>query len=583
MVTHAVWRIDTELKPRLIPMRPFSTMFNQIPWPVSLFVAVVFGSLLFGLPSVAQYHGDESFYTDAAIRMMQTGDYLTPYAANGALRFANPILPYWAVAAGYFVFGINFFASRLLFLIAGCLVILFTYRLSLDLFGRPAEAVLAALIIGSNVHLLSISIRSTPEVLLGLFALLSLFGFARLIFQNDRSWKNYIFAYLGAGLAIETCAPLGFGVILFPLLFCLLFRRKQTRMRQLLEWKAILLGLLLAFSWFGLMLWLHGRALIDGFYYDQVTDNARDYQFLDTLKNLRANLTGLPWHFLPWSALLVLGLVLDRKIAVEFWREHRAKALFLVGWFLLILVPCVLSRDLQTLYLTVAYPMLAVLVAGFLSRYATLEPFDRWMARLVGWAALVLGTGGLVLAGAGALVHPRVLVAGLLLVVAGGVVWLIMRRGIQWGYWLAIAGISLVGFWAAQLLLRPLFSSSPAAALTAKLLPDPLMKARVYGLNMSPAYQAQMRVLSGGRLTVAPLVMDSLTEFPQGYEAWVFSENEKPLVAHQAGRLEQVGFASGQWQVGDFADLLHSSQRAAAFARNRIAYYVLFPESAGTR
>jgi 4-amino-4-deoxy-L-arabinose transferase-like glycosyltransferase len=564
-------------------MRPYFAILKQIPWPISLFAAVVFISLLFGLPSVARHHGDESYYTDAAIRMMQTGDYLTPYAANGALRFANPILPYWAVAAGYFAFGINFFASRLLFLVAGCLVILLTYRLSLDLFGRPAEAVLAALIMGSNFHLLTISSRSTPDVLLCLFVLLSLLGFARLIFQNDRSWKNYALAYLGAGLTIETCGPLGFGVVLFPLLFCLLFRRKQTRLRQLLEWKAVLLGLLLAFSWFGLMLWLHGRALIDGFYYDQVTDNARDYQFLDTLKNLQANLTGVPWHFLPWSALLVLGLVLDRKIAVAYWREHRSKAWFLVGWFLLILVPCVLSRDLQTLSLTVAYPMLAILVAGLLSRYATLEPFDRWMARLVGWAALALATGGLVLAGAGALVHTRVLAAGLLLVVAGGVVWLIMRRGIQCGYWLAMAALSLVGFWTAESLLRPLFSSSPAAALTAKLLPDPLMKTRVYALNMSSAYQAQMRVLSGGRLTVAPLMMDSSTELPQGNEAWVFSENEKPLVARQAGRLEQVGFATGQWQVGDFADLLYSSRREAAFARNRIAYYVLFPESAGPR
>src|ERR1041385_370604 len=180
--------------------------------------AVVFLGLLFIIPGLAKYHSDESFYTDASIRMMQSGEYVTPYAANGALRFAKPILPYWGVLAGYFTLGINFFASRILFLVAGCLVIVITHQLSLDLFKRPAEALLAALIMASNVQLLTISIRSTPDGFLCLFVLLSLLGFARLIFTDDRSWKNYALAYIGAGLAIETRGLPGVGVALFPIL-----------------------------------------------------------------------------------------------------------------------------------------------------------------------------------------------------------------------------------------------------------------------------------------------------------------------------------------------------------------------------
>ena len=70
-------------------------------WVVALLAGLIFASLLVVLPSIAKYHGDECFYPDAAVRMMQTGDYATPYAANGALRFAKPILPYWGVVAGY--------------------------------------------------------------------------------------------------------------------------------------------------------------------------------------------------------------------------------------------------------------------------------------------------------------------------------------------------------------------------------------------------------------------------------------------------------------------------------------------------
>jgi 4-amino-4-deoxy-L-arabinose transferase-like glycosyltransferase len=559
-------------------MRQLSSPLKSVPRSVGLFMAVIFVSLLFLLPGVAKYHGDECFYTDAAIRMLQTGDYFTPYAANGALRFAKPILPYWAVAAGYFAFGINFFASRFLFLAAGCLVILFTYRLSMDLFGHPAEAGLAALIIGSNVQLLTISIRSTPDALLGLFVLLSLLGFARLIFQSDRSWKNYLLAYVGAGLAVETRGLPGLGVVVFPLLFCWLFRRKQTPLRQLLEWKAILLGLLAAFAWFGLMLWRHGRALLEGFYYDQVTENVRGFQWLDIVKNLQAYLTGVLRHFLPWSALLALGLGLDRKTAVEFWREHRSRAWFLLGWFVFILVPFVLGSYHRTRYMIVAYPLLTVLLAGALSRYATAERFERWMTALVRWAALAVATLGLALAGAGVVLHPRVLAAGLFLALVGAGVWLTMRRRAQWAYWLAVAALPLAGFWTVELLLRPLFSSSPAAALTARLIPDPSMKRRVYALNLSPSCQAQMRVFSGGRLTVVPVAANSRAELPLRSEAWVFSAAEKPLVAGQPGRLEEVGFASAKWRVRDFLDLLHLSRRQAAYRRNQIPYYVRFPE-----
>jgi len=138
-------------------------------------------SLTFLLPGIAKYHGDERFYTDAAIRMSQTGDYFTPYAANGALRFAKPIAPYWAVLAGYSVLGINLTASRIAFLIAGCLVILFTYRLSLSCLIVPGSMLRAdRRVNGSSDDSRSLDPRRTAC----LFVLLSLLVFARIFFKR---------------------------------------------------------------------------------------------------------------------------------------------------------------------------------------------------------------------------------------------------------------------------------------------------------------------------------------------------------------------------------------------------------------
>jgi 4-amino-4-deoxy-L-arabinose transferase-like glycosyltransferase len=127
---------------------------NQSKWWLAALCGAVLIGLLFVLPSTSNYHPDESAYTDAAIRMTRSGNFITPYAATGALRFDDPILPYWAVLGGYTAFGISLVSSRVIFLIAGVLVVFLTYQAGLELFKRRMEAGLAALIIGCNYHLL---------------------------------------------------------------------------------------------------------------------------------------------------------------------------------------------------------------------------------------------------------------------------------------------------------------------------------------------------------------------------------------------------------------------------------------------
>src|SRR5207237_7754612 len=122
-----------------------------------------------------------------------------------------------------------------------------------------------------------------------------------------------------------------------------------------------------------------------------------------------------------------------------------------------------------------------------------------WLRTLLAWTAVGLGLTGVALAGAGAMVHPRILTAGVVLLGSGAVLWQWVQRRQIGTFWLAVAVVPLIVFLAVELCLRPVVSTSPAAALTAKLLPDPLMKRRVYALNLSPSYQAQIRVFSGGR------------------------------------------------------------------------------------
>src|SRR4051794_20138109 len=72
------------------------------PFPLALLLAFVFFILALPLlPLYSRYRGDEGLYTNAAMRMVNTGDYLTPYWADGKPRFNKPVLNYWLVAADF--------------------------------------------------------------------------------------------------------------------------------------------------------------------------------------------------------------------------------------------------------------------------------------------------------------------------------------------------------------------------------------------------------------------------------------------------------------------------------------------------
>ena len=124
--------------------------------PILLLVLLFFGALLPTLPEVARYHGDERYYTDAAITMVQSGDYLTPRYADGTERFKKPLLTYWILCASYKLFGISVFSSRLPFLLAGCGVLWLTWRLGRTLFVTTGPALIGAQIGRAHVELQSL-------------------------------------------------------------------------------------------------------------------------------------------------------------------------------------------------------------------------------------------------------------------------------------------------------------------------------------------------------------------------------------------------------------------------------------------
>ena len=56
---------------------------------------------------------DEGRYTNVALNMLDSGDWLNPRRSNEVGHWTKPPLTYWAIASSVAVFGQNAFAARL--------------------------------------------------------------------------------------------------------------------------------------------------------------------------------------------------------------------------------------------------------------------------------------------------------------------------------------------------------------------------------------------------------------------------------------------------------------------------------------
>ncbi|MGD0745774.1 MAG: glycosyltransferase family 39 protein, partial [Verrucomicrobiota bacterium] len=331
-----------------------------------LLLAAFFAALLLVIPSPSRFHGDERYYTDAAMQMKQSGDYWTPVYADGRIRLLKPILTYWTTVGSFQVFGVNYFAARLPSAIAGALILLLTWQLARAVFNSNRTALLAALIMASNSELMAISTRITPDALVCLFVLMSMWGFARIWFAGDQSFVGPLLVFGGMGLAVQTKGLLGLCPLGANLLFCLLVRPGRARLKSFLNWPAIVVGIGLGVFWYALMLQRHGLGALRDFYDDQVgAQLAGNPGFI--LGSFARYVLAVVRHFLPWTLLLLAALIWGRQELARFWKSHRNESVFLLSLSAILLVVFALGKMRSARYLTASYPLLAVLVAGALS------------------------------------------------------------------------------------------------------------------------------------------------------------------------------------------------------------------------
>ena len=346
------------------------------------FLAVVALALFLGLSfqgTRGLWEPDEGRYTNVALQMLHTGDFISLRRNEESLHFTKPPVTYWTIAASVTAFGRTEWAVRLPMALAFAFTVALVFQLGKRFV--PDKPWLPALIYATSpVPFLAANSVNTDTMLAATEALAVFFYVRERFGGGSPRWLDAMWA--GFGLAFLTKGPPS----LLPLLAILAFEISQGRSKRLFRPLGLLAFAVIGLGWFLVVIRRH-PGLLDFFLGHEVyariaTDKLKRFPqwygpfvvFVPTLV-----LGSLPW----------LAAALPRL--VERWKARSAmpdELRFLWFWLALPLLIFSLSRSRLPLYVLPLFVPISLLLGRALSQC-------RWRPLTVGlltlWVVLLLG------------------------------------------------------------------------------------------------------------------------------------------------------------------------------------------------
>lgn len=351
---------------------------------VALFALVAAFALL---GARALWDHDEGRYTNVALQMLASGDWLSLARTDAVGHWSKPPLTYWAIAASLGTFGLHEAAARLPMALAYLLCTALVFRVARHLApGREAFAAFAfaAMLLPSGASQLI-----TTDMLLAAFETLAMAAFVQLRFGDGGRGAQALLG-LGFALAFLTKGP----PALLPWGAMLAFDALQRDRRGPSAVGPVVLAVFLAVAmpWYVAVVQRH-PGLLDYFLGREVVMRLATDEF-------DRNGGALGWLVVYAPTLLLgtlpfTGTLLRRLPALApRWRDWRTPAgceadragLLLALWIALPLLVFCVAQSRMPLYLLPLFAPIALVVARLRSDAAL--PRARW---LVAWVALLLG------------------------------------------------------------------------------------------------------------------------------------------------------------------------------------------------
>lgn len=541
---------------------------------LSIVIAIFLVSLVGSLPLLSRYHFDEGWYTNAAIEMVRSGDYLTPRYPDGSVRFRKPIVTYWALVASYAAFGIGLVSSRLPFLLAGGAVLWVTYRMARSATGNKSIAVLATAILSSNIQFMESATKATPDILQCLFMTLSLWGAVEVLFRQRLDSRWYALLYIGAGLAIATKGMLAVVLVLF-VWGSARFGAMADRAAPILHRPWLTVGLLIPLSWFLMSTFLQGSVAISTLFEDQIGERLEGAHTFFLTNLMLYVLTPLRF-FAPWVLLLVIALLAQRDLLAGYVEHRKPLIWFALGWLFVNVVIFSFGNLMRSRYLLSTYPLTAVLLADSLGYCLRIGTIASLLQRLVRWLIIGGASAGIIVAMAGLRVDLRLLAGGLFFAAFMAILYVLSFRRRLVPALVALSLSIMASFGVLEQAIKPVFIESPAEEITSRLLELDSRPSRIAAVDVRRSLSNLIRLLSGGRLIVEEFRHEATREALERFSIILGSERTKDALAGRSGyTIEECGSAYGPPKPAAIWKWIATGKKPPEAFADRTAYYLI--------
>jgi 4-amino-4-deoxy-L-arabinose transferase-like glycosyltransferase len=344
------------------------TRIRKLAGAVMLVMALLsYGMIFQGSRGI--WERDEGRYTNIAVRMLQTGNFIVPMFNDDVPHFSKPPLTYWAIAGGITLLGWNEWGVRLPNVLAFAGTVLLVFAIARRI--MPGRPWLPPVIYTTSLFPFMAANFVTTDTLLSLWETLAMLGFVHWWQGKNRSQEA---AYLtmmwaGFGLAFLTKGPPGLLPLPAIVLFVLLAEGWRSVLR-LFSFTGLVTFAAIGFGWYLVVAAAH-PGLLTYFLRDEVAlrfASSVYHRNPEWYKGFIIYVPVLLLGTLPWTFPLVRAArsIPSTLFSRSWWRdklEGDPWLIFLILWVILPLAVFFMSKSRLPLYILPLFVPIA-LMAG---------------------------------------------------------------------------------------------------------------------------------------------------------------------------------------------------------------------------
>lgn len=330
---------------------------------------------------------DEGRYSNVALNMVQSGDWITPHRSEEVAHWTKPPLTYWLLAASAAVFGSSPWAMRLPGALAYLACIWLAWRIAARL--RPGAEHGAGLAFATMLLPFGSANFVSTDFPLAALQGVAMLGYVEARFGTpERSGRWLALMWAGFGLAFLTKGPPG--LVALIAVFALQRLAPGAPRLRVVRWRHVVLFAAVALPWYavaclqnpGLLGYFLGSEVVARVTTDTFKRHGEWYGWI-VIYGPTLLLGALPW------LLTVVRAVRNLSARARDWRsrearESDAQLLLLVLWIALPLTVFCVARSRLPLYILPLFLPIAILVS------MQWDAEGRGQPRSLAWAAWVV-------------------------------------------------------------------------------------------------------------------------------------------------------------------------------------------------